>query len=158
MGCVLHVVREGNDLVVVVVAGSEELRQRGAEQAGSPRTENDERIRGAAVHAIAAQALRTRCVGAIDRNQALLPAARTARSIRLRHVTALAADFNFLAFGALGRRFVFQQGKGVVHIPVTPEKAVVEDPQVAVNMKGAGRLVECPTGGMALAALHQRQV
>ena len=127
MGRILHVVREGNDLVVVVVAGSEELRQRGAEQAGSPRTENDERVRGAAVHAIGAQSLGARRVGAINPNQTLLPAARTARSIRLRHVAALAADLKFLAFGALGSRLPLQQGKGVVHVPITPEKAVVED-------------------------------
>ena len=52
---VLHVVREGDDLVIVVVTRSEQLGERGAEQAGRSRTQDDECLTRPTVRAVPAQ-------------------------------------------------------------------------------------------------------
>ena len=179
MGGVLHVVREGDDLLgaggftvrrgfrmaagIVVVAGGEGLAEHHAEQAGRPRPDDDERFAGVAEGAVAAE---DGAVGAggerfrAERGHRLAFAAACAGGVRGAvpgvDVPAVAAQRHVPARHA-GRLLAFG-GEVEAHVHVAGEEAVVELAQIPPHLGRRGALHRAPAGDAALAALHQRQV
>ena len=165
VGGVLHVVGERDDLVVVVVPGPEHLPERHAQQAGSPCSEDDERLLRPAEGAVAAEAEGRlaapgregpRGLGKKDLRELLRNAATgTVFDVVSRHETpAGRAQRRRLAPGPDGR-FVREEIDDV-HVP--GEEAVVEDPQIGVQLPVGRALDRPPTGPVALAALDEGQM
>ena len=133
---VLHVVREGDHLAVVVVARTLRLTQRNAQQAGGAGAEDDQRLPRPAVRTVAAQPHRPRLaaasgidrVGPEDADEAFGPTLVASRGVRGQHRAAGPADADVEAADSARR----VRGEEVHHVDVPEEEAIVEDPQVAL--------------------------
>ena len=122
--------------------------------------------RAPAIRAIAAQLplsalaapLGDNGVGAKNARQPSVPATRAAIGLTARDIAAPAADLQHLSLDTLGRLLVGTHGKDIVDVHIAQEKTVVEDAQVLADVVLRGVFDAPPTGGVALAALDEREV
>ena len=163
---VLHVVREGDDLVVVVVAGGVQLGERGAQQAGRPRAQDDEGFPRPAVRTVPAE-LPARALGAPagdhgvgteDGSEAILAATGAGIVVAAREIAAPAADPKLPPPDVPWRRFTGSQREEVAHVHVPREEAVVEDAQVLADPGLRRVLYTAPARDVVLATLNEGQV
>ena len=167
MGGVLHVVGERDDLGIVVVRRTKRLRQSNARYGRRSYAEHYQGMPGIAVrtgerqhYALLPSALLgflrfgPECAHQLRVREPRTALAAIVGRLALMQSTASAADRDGLALGA-GRHGTRKEKAD----PRTPGKVkVVEEPEVLKHLRPFGIRHGGPGGGVALAALHERQV
>ena len=164
---VLHVIRKGNDLRVVVVAGSIRLVERFAQQNRGARADDEKRVLRPAVGAVRTHFHALLGATASDHRRvrdenpdrpvqaALLAGGRLARFAGSEFKgSAPAAERRFRGPGERRLRV----GEEETDIAVPAEEAVVEPPEVLIHAVARLAAEGGPAGRPAFAALDERQV
>ena len=167
MGGVLHVVGERDDLGIVVVRRAERLRQSNARYGRRSYAEHDQGMPGIAVRTSERQhfpllpapllgflRFGPECAHQLRVREPGTALAAVVGRLALMQSTASAADRNVLSVGA-GRHGTRKEKAD----PRTPgEVEVVEEPEILKHSRPFRVRHGSPSGSVALAALHERQV